>query len=298
MAQKVTLKVSAAAAAYVRPEAPKEEKMKAARGEVPFHANDLGTLLFFLSRDPDPEVKGAAVSSLRELPGEVLVTIASSPETHPMVLDTLARIHSGNRRLAVIIFSHPEVEARTLEFLAEKGLEITGDDFPETCPSCDRIDESTGDDENAAAGEEESDSEDVEHLSKFRLLQQMSIGEKIKMAMTGDKEWRSLLIKDSNKIIAIAVIKNPRITDPEILAITKSVELNEEIIRLVSMNKEWVKIYPIRKALVENCKTPLPKALRFLSTLNEKDISALAKSRNVSSVIARQAQRLHLNKKK
>jgi hypothetical protein len=126
----------------------------------------------------------------------------------------------------------------------------------------------------------------------------MSIGEKIKMAMVGDKEWRSLLIKDSNKIISTAVIKNPRITDPEILAIAKSAELNEEIIRLVSMNKDWVKIYPIRKALVENCKTPLPKALRFLSTLNEKDMAALAKSRNVSSVISRQAQRLHMNKKK
>ena len=64
------------------------------------------------------------------------------------------------------------------------------------------------------------------------------------------------------------------------------------------MNKEWIKLYPIRKALVENCKTPLPKALRYLATLNEKDILALAKSKNVASAVARQAQRLALNKKK
>lgn len=298
MAQKVTLKVSAAAAAYVRPDAPKEEKMKAARGDVPFHANDLGTLLFFLSRDLDPDVKGAAVSSLRELPGEVLITIASSPETHPLLLDTLARIHSGNRRLAAVIFSHPEVEARTLEFLAERGLEITGDDFPEPDPSCASADEGAGDDENVVEPEDEPGTEGEERFSKYKLLLQMSIGEKIKMAMVGDKEWRSLLIKDNNKLVSTAVIKNPRITDPEILAIAKSAELNEEVIRLVSMNKEWVKIYPIRKALVENCKTALPKALRFLSTLNEKDILALSKSRNISSVIARQAQRLHMNKRK
>ena len=62
----------------------------------------------------------------------------------------------------------------------------------------------------------------------------MSIAEKIKMALIGDKEWRSLLIKESNKLVSTAVIKNPRITDPEVLAIAKSSELNEEVIRLVA----------------------------------------------------------------
>jgi hypothetical protein len=126
----------------------------------------------------------------------------------------------------------------------------------------------------------------------------LSIGEKIKMAMTGDKEWRLLLIKETNKLVSTAVLKNPRLTDPEVLAIAKSIELNEEIIRLICMNKEWLKIYPIRKALVENSKTPLPKALRFLTTLNDKDIQALSKSRNISSVIAQQAQRLVRSKKR
>ena len=63
---------------------------------------------------------------------------------------------------------------------------------------------------------------------------------KIKMAMMGDKEWRLLLIKDTNKLVSTAVLKNPRLTDPEVLAIAKSIELSEEIIRLICMNKEWI----------------------------------------------------------
>lgn len=297
MVQKVTLKVSAMAAAYVRTDAPRDEKLRAARGEVPCRANDLGMILFFLSRDPDPEVKSAALKSLRELSDDIPVAIASFPETHPLVLDMLARFHYGNEKLVELILSHPAVEERTVEFLAGKAMESQADDLAE----CSHILEHGEDEEgnkDSAAGAEQPEPEDEEHFSKYQLLQHMSIAEKIKMAMIGDKEWRSLLIKESNKLISTAVIKNPRITEPEVLAIAKASELNEEVIRLICINKDWIKVYPIRKALVENCKTPLPKALRFLATLNEKDILALAKSKNISTTVARQAQRLALNKKK
>jgi hypothetical protein len=209
--------------------------------------------------------------------------MASSPEAHPLLLDLLARLHGGDRRLADVILSHSEVEPRTVELLTAEGAAPFDTDVAADA---------------AAVDAEEEGEETEEHLSKFRLLQHMSIGEKIKMAMMGDKEWRLLLIKDTNKLVSTAVLKNPRLTDPEVLAIAKSIELSEEIIRLICMNKEWIKIYPIRKALVENSKTPLPKALRFLATLNDKDIQSLAKSRNISSVIARQAQRFVMNKRK
>ncbi|HLO24646.1 MAG TPA: hypothetical protein VK187_00935 [Geobacteraceae bacterium] len=291
MAQKVTLKVSAMVAAYVRPEAAKGDKLKAARGEVPLRAGDLGALLFFLSRDRDPDVRSAALGTLRGLPVDLLVSIAASPETPPLVLDALARVHFDKDRVVTAILTHPEAEERTLEFLVAQGVDISSGLPAGSGP--DKMNDS-----EEEAHEEEPGEESEEALSKYKLLQLMSIGEKVKMAMLGDKEWRSLLIKDTNKIVSTAVIKNPRITEPEILAMAKSSELNEEIIRLICMNKDWIKVYPIRKALVENSKTMLPKALRFLATLNEKDIAALAKSKNISSVLARQAQRIMLTKKK
>ena len=126
----------------------------------------------------------------------------------------------------------------------------------------------------------------------------MGVGDKIKMALTGDKEWRSLLIKDSNKLVNSAVVKNPRITEPEILTISKSVIQNDEILRIICHNKEWVKNSSIRKALVLNNKTPLPVALRFMGFLTEKDLSGMAKSKNISSVLVNNARRMLSSKKK
>ncbi|HEY6873191.1 MAG TPA: hypothetical protein VI298_10745 [Geobacteraceae bacterium] len=299
MAEKVTLKLSAAAAAFVRGGAPKEEKLKAARGEVPFSVADLGTLLLFLSVDADPEVKGAAVKSLREMPDDTLTAIAGDPGTHPKVLDLLARIHFGNEAVVEKLISHPAADFRTVEFLAAKGLPLppVADDSDADPDDLAAVPRGAGEGDDSEA-EGEIDEEGEEYLSKYKLCQQMGVADKIKIALTGDKEWRSLLIKDSNKLVSGAAVKNPRITEAEILTIAKSKIQNDEIVRVICMNKDWLKNYQIRKAMVENSKTPLPNALRFMATLTEKDLAALAKSKNVSTVVATQARRLLLAKDK
>jgi hypothetical protein len=146
--------------------------------------------------------------------------------------------------------------------------------------------------------DEEFCEDEDEFRSKYQLSQQMGVGDKIKMALTGDKEWRNILLKDANKLVSGAVVKNPRITEGEILTIAKSNVQNDEIMRVICANKEWVKIYMIRKALVENHRTPLPVALRFMASLTEKDLAFLAKSKNVSTVIAGQARRALISKNK
>jgi hypothetical protein len=241
------------------------------------------------------------------MPDELLSVIAGSPDTHPKVLDLFARLHADNRMIREKILAHPAVEVRTVDFLAARGL--AGSQHPAADLSCngpdlDKPEDKTvvaaeGSDEEDAPAESEAVDEDTEEFqSKYKLSMQLGISEKIKFALTGDKEWRTILIRDSNKLVSSAVIKNPRITDAEILTISKSKIQNEEVIRLICMNKEWLKLYPIRKALVENSKTPLTKALRFLSSLTVKDLNALAKSRNVPTVISTQSRRLLLAKKK
>lgn len=299
MAEKVTIRLSTAAAVYARGDAPKQEKLKAARGEVPFGANDLGTLLLLLSFDADPEVKGAAVHTLREMPHDLLSAIAGSRETHPKVLDLLARLHFGKGDIAEKLLEHPVIESRTVEFLASKGVvvpaEIPAATFQEACnPEVEADVGETYAPEEDGGGEEEEE----EFKSKYKLCQELGVGERIKIALSGDKEWRTILIKDSNKLVSGAVIKNPRITEAEVLTIAKSKVQNDEIMRVICMNKEWLKNNQIRKALVENSKTPLPNALRFMSTLTDKDLAALAKSKNVATVISTQARRILLAKKK
>lgn len=139
----------------------------------------------------------------------------------------------------------------------------------------------------------------LEEQKKVNLTQRvlkMSISEKIKLATLGNKEARNILIRDSNKLVAVAVIRSPRITDGEVLSVANNRAANEEVLRIVYSNREWVKSYPIKLALVKNPKTPATVALKFLSTLRESEVKDLAKNKNVPSAIQMMAKKM-LNKK-
>ncbi len=292
MAEKITLRLSAAAAVFVAKDTARETRLQAARGDVAVSGRDLVTLLFFLGHDQDPEIRSVATKSLRDLPEPLLLETAESADTHPKILDMLARLHFSKSAVAANLASHPLTESQTLVFLAEMGVaEAARPPAPETPQSVEAETESEDD-------VEEVDEESEAFKSKFHLSMKMEVPEKIKMALIGDKEWRTLMLKDTNKLVSQAVLKNPRLTEPEILAVVKNTGNDEEMLRIICRNKEWIKNYQIRKALVLNCKTPLPTAIRFLPTLMEKDIAILAKSKNIPSVLSTQARKIYLNKKR
>ncbi len=134
MAEKVTLKLSAAAAAYVRQDTPKEMKLQAAGGDVAVSSGDLVTLLFFLGHDPEPEVRGAALKSLRALSEPQLLAVAGSADTHPKILDMLARLHYSKQAVAATLAAHPGIESKTLAFLADMRPEKTENPLPAPVP--------------------------------------------------------------------------------------------------------------------------------------------------------------------
>jgi hypothetical protein len=123
-------------------------------------------------------------------------------------------------------------------------------------------------------------------------VRDMTVSERIKLALRGNKEARMLLLRDSNKMIRRFVLQNPRLTDEEVIALAKNRTADDELLRLVAESREWTKNYQVRLSLVTNPKTPLVLALRFVSTLPERDVRALAKSKNVSATVANQAKRL------
>lgn len=166
-------------------------------------------------------------------------------------------------------------------------------------PQGDKVldDGDTSDQSPAASMDDEDDEfqgeyEQTQTLSKQQIALELGTAEKVKMAMTGDKEWRSILIKESNKMVSGAVMKNPRITEGEILFLAQNRSSSDDIIREILLNWEWLKNYSIRHALIQHPRTPLPQAIRFLNTMNEKDIRMLAKSRNVSSAIVNTCRRM------
>jgi hypothetical protein len=275
MAEKIKLTISPAVAAYVRPGTSPDDRLAGCTAAGCMALSDRLMLLFCLSKDAEPAVRAAALAFLEELPAEVIREYRDCPHPHPLVLEALER-HCQSYPAAA---PTPDISM------------VVDEDELITEP--DEAGQETESEEEAPVNED-----DEKFLSKYKTAQLMGIGEKIKMALSGDKEWRSILVKDANKLVSGSVIKNPRITEGEILTLIKAGIQNDEIMRLICANKEWIKSYKIRKALVENNRTPVQNAMRYLGTMGEKDLAYFAKSKNIGSVISTMARRLLLNKKK
>ncbi|HYS82261.1 MAG TPA: hypothetical protein VEM76_16250 [Anaeromyxobacteraceae bacterium] len=142
----------------------------------------------------------------------------------------------------------------------------------------------------------ETPAEEQKKLNMTQRVLRMSVAEKIKLATLGNKEARTLLLRDSNKLVCMAAVTSPRITDGEVMTLANSRTLNAEVLRHIYSNREYLKIYAIKMSIVKNPKVPLPTALKFLYTLQEKDIKELARDRNVPQTIQSQAKAWLLKK--
>lgn len=139
--------------------------------------------------------------------------------------------------------------------------------------------------------------EQASKLSLLARIQRLDVGERAKLARGGDKEARSILIKDSNRQVAMSVLANPRITVQEVEQIAASRNVSEDILREIGGNKDWCKSYTVALSLVNNPKTPIPIGLTFLNRLFTRDLRFLAKSKGVPEVIRATAKR-HADKRK
>lgn len=131
-----------------------------------------------------------------------------------------------------------------------------------------------------------------ERVSMIRRLMFMNPRDRLKMAMKGDREARSILIRDSNRIVATAVVKNPRITDKEVETIAAMRQVSGDVLRLISMNRAWARQYPIIHNLVRNPRTPIPTVVSTLPRIRTNDLMALGQNRNVSEAVRNQSLRL------
>ena len=145
-----------------------------------------------------------------------------------------------------------------------------------------------------------SDEGDEEVAGKFVPLYarigQMTIAQKIRVAMLGSAAERLLLLRDSNRLVAAAAIRSPLIQEPEVVRVSASRVISEEVLRAISINKDWVRNYQVKVNLVTNPRTPFPIAARFVSYLRESELKTIAKSKNVTGPIA-QAAKQQLSRK-
>ncbi len=131
-----------------------------------------------------------------------------------------------------------------------------------------------------------------ERIALIRRLMNMNARDRIKLARKGDREARSILIRDPNRVVAAAVINNPRITDQEVENIASMRTVSDEVLRLIAMNRAWARSYTIILNLCRNPRTPIPTSIGILPRIRTKDLQHLSQNRNVSEAVRRQALRL------
>ncbi|MBN2400133.1 MAG: hypothetical protein JXI33_07310 [Candidatus Aminicenantes bacterium] len=135
-------------------------------------------------------------------------------------------------------------------------------------------------------------------LTALQRINRMSISQRIRLALTGDKTERLILIKDSNRMVQLAVIESPKMADDEVLIHTRNLSLSGELIAKIANNREWTKNYTIILALVQNPKTPIHRAISFIKQLHTRDLKLLIQDRNINPVIRNLATNLQKEKER
>ncbi|MFQ5464632.1 MAG: hypothetical protein ACE5EI_01755 [Thermodesulfobacteriota bacterium] len=301
---------------YLPPQATVAMRLEVAGGgNAEFNAlgpGDRVTVLVVLAHDKEREVAASARVTLAGFEAADLVTALEGP-LDPLVIKSIVAMNREEDPVLVMAALNPATDSATIKELARTGPEevvvVLMEDRKRLAADLSIIDalrvnplaparaldnlKATV--EVAAAsgahGHAGHRPEDEEGLNLYQRVQRMDVSGKMKLAFMGDKEARGLLIKDSNKIVAIAVLKNPRISDEEISRLAESKSVSEELMRYIATKKEWLKNYTIKLGVIKNPKTPLKMALKFLDGLNEKDLQKLGKNKNVSSVLASAARR-------
>lgn len=139
----------------------------------------------------------------------------------------------------------------------------------------------------------EEDSISGERISMLNRIMKMNMRDRMRLAMKGDREARNILIRDPNRIVAQAVVNNPKITEQEVEKISTMRTVPEEVLRLIAINRAWARNYQIMYKLAQNPRTPLSNSMTILTRLQTKDLMALSKNRNVSEAIRKQSFRLY-----
>jgi hypothetical protein len=247
----------------------------------------------------------ATIAFLATTPFRRIVEIVSGNQ------DRLLRASEIVEALGTNPLTGRAVIERILSFLGVDGVTGGDNQHAEAAAEPDHISDAEaeaalrvvlGDDLGHLARElvQESD-EEVEpdaNSNLYGLIQSMTVMQKIKLARMGNKEARSLLVRDRNKIVAISAISSPKVTRQEVANVAKARNVSDEVLRVIARNREWTRDYQVKLALAMNPKCARPEAMKFVNYLQDRDLRTLMRSKDVPTAISTHARRILMRKGK
>lgn len=286
-------------------------------------AKPLPTELDVLARESDDPFVLEEVVRSREVGYSTLLHLAQTATGRPQeaLIANQSRL-IARPALVTALLANPALTAEGRRLLAEfteefleKGLRRrekddlrAGEELPESEEAAGEDLEDEGDlgeetEPTAGAGEAESPESASGDDSLFvgavyRRIALMTVPEKIDLAYKGSREERRILIGDSNKLIGLAVLKSRALTDTEVEGFAAMRNLDEELYRRITKNREWMRRPAVAIALVRNPRAPLDVTLPLLKRLSVRDLRAVFRDRNLAPVIRTSARRILVERRR
>jgi hypothetical protein len=132
--------------------------------------------------------------------------------------------------------------------------------------------------------------------SVLQKISKLDIRGRITLAMRGTKEERSILIRDSTKLVCLAVLDSPKVSDGEVEKFALQKNVLEAVLRAIPMRRRYAKNYNIMRNLVQNPRTPLDLSLGLMKNLLIHDLKNLSGNKEVSDTIRKVALRMFKQK--
>jgi hypothetical protein len=142
----------------------------------------------------------------------------------------------------------------------------------------------------------ESEKTDEKKLSIFSQILIMGVSDKVKLAFKGGKTERMILVRDHNKLVCSAVMRNPRMSELEVESIANMRNIAEEVLRLIAMKRDWVSKYNIAVTLARNPKCPVGVVLPLINRLTLRDLKGLKDDKGVSETVRSLARKVYLQR--
>jgi hypothetical protein len=137
---------------------------------------------------------------------------------------------------------------------------------------------------------------EADRIPVFQRVALMSIKDRVMLAIKGTREARMILIRDPNRIVAAAVLRNPRLTETEVESIASVKTAPEDVLRQIGQNRAWTRSYNVIHNLVRNPRTPIATSLAFLGRIQTRDLRALSTNKNIPDVIRQSSYRLYMKR--
>jgi hypothetical protein len=132
--------------------------------------------------------------------------------------------------------------------------------------------------------------------SALQRISKLDVRGRIQLAMKGSKEERALLVRDGTKIVALAVLDSPKISDSEVEKFAGQKNVLEAVLRAIPLKRRFMKQYNVVRNLVFNPRTPIDVSLSLMKNIQVADLKNLSGNKEVSDTVRKLALRMFKQK--